>query len=627
MAAKFKAAVNKIVKSNSSALSTAVAALVSTGKTKAAEYIKTREAEASGGDDQTVDVYVETSTAAADSKDGGDSGSGGGGGLSQPRGITATLMPHQIIGLNWLCERYRMGINTILADEMGLGKTLQSLCLLAHINERHSQRGPFLIICPLSVVDNWYNECQRFCVGGGLKPKVYIGDKKVRTAFQQSVGKYVTTKQPVSERSSDPQLGPASEINLLITTYELVMNDSSFLSRFQWKAVVLDEAHRLKNSDAKSYQLLMTDYKFRYKLLLTGTPCQNNLEEMWSLLHFLHPKVFTDKKAFARQYGAVTRASKIDDDDSSSSAASGGGSGGGEDEDTKTGNSYSGFSVLGAVSELHSVIRPFMLRRLKEQVALKIPPAREVVVYTPLSDMQKQYYKFVLTKNASALGGSVHANSNSRSLLNIIMALRKCCNHPYLFNGAEPEPFVEGDHIWMNSGKFTVIDKLLSELKAQGRRVLMFSTSVQTLDILQDYLSYRGYSYERLDGSVRGEERFLAIERFQKTDETFVFLLSTRAGGIGLNLTQADTVIFVDSDWNPQIDLQAQARVHRIGQQNKVLVIRLIAANTVEEIIQTRTAQKLKMTKMIIENGKFHNTGAAGAAGADDKSKGMCRGR
>jgi len=203
-------------------------------------------------------------------------------------------------------------------------------------------------------------------------------------------------------------------------------------------------------------------------------------------------------------------------------------------------------------------------------------------------------------------------------LMNILMQLRKCVNHPYLFDGVEPEPFELGEHLVDASGKLQVIDQLLVFLKARGHKVLMFSQMARMLDIIQDYLGYRGYSYERLDGSVRGEERYLAIQNFNETEETFIFLLSTRAGGQGLNLMSADTVIFVDNDFNPQNDLQAAARAHRIGQTRPVKVIRLVARSTVEEIVLKRADDKLKLTNTVIEGGKF--SGSLSAANQVDET-------
>uniref|UniRef100_A0A8D2F2Y1 Chromodomain helicase DNA binding protein 1 like n=1 Tax=Theropithecus gelada TaxID=9565 RepID=A0A8D2F2Y1_THEGE len=251
-------------------------------------------------------------------------------------------------------------------------------------------------------------------------------------------------------------------------------------------------------------------------------------------------------------------------------------------------------------SELHKLLQPFLLRRVKADVATELPKKTEVVIYHGMSALQKKYYKAILMKDLDAFENET---AKKVKLQNILSQLRKCVDHPYLFDGVEPEPFEVGDHLIEASGKLHLLDKLLAFLYS-GHRVLLFSQMTQMLDILQDYMDYRGYSYERVDGSVRGEERHLAIKNFGQ-QPIFVFLLSTRAGGVGMNLTAADTVIFVDSDFNPQNDLQAAARAHRIGQNKSVKVIRLIGRDTVEEIVSRKAASKLQLTNMIIEGGHF----------------------
>ncbi|KAL6044241.1 hypothetical protein STEG23_019921, partial [Scotinomys teguina] len=252
-------------------------------------------------------------------------------------------------------------------------------------------------------------------------------------------------------------------------------------------------------------------------------------------------------------------------------------------------------------SELHRLLQPFLLRRVKAQVATELPKKTEVVLYHGMSALQKKYYKAILMKDLDAFENET---TKKVKLQNILTQLRKCVDHPYLFDGVEPEPFEVGEHLIEASGKLHLLDRLLAFLYSGGHRVLLFSQMTQMLDILQDYMDYRGYSYERVDGSVRGEERHLAIKNFGK-QPIFVFLLSTRAGGVGMNLTAADTVIFVDSDFNPQNDLQAAARAHRIGQNKSVKVIRLIGRDTVEEIVYRKAASKLQLTNMVMEGGHF----------------------
>nr|KAF6396425.1 chromodomain helicase DNA binding protein 1 like [Rousettus aegyptiacus] len=306
------------------------------------------------------------------------------------------------------------------------------------------------------------------------------------------------------------------------------------------------------------------EFSAAFSLLLTGTPVQNSLQELYALLTLLEPAVFPREQAeeFVRRYQDVEREPQ-------------------------------------AASELHRLLRPFLLRRVKAEVASELPGKTEVVLYHGLSALQKRCYKAILMKDLDAFENEV---AKKVKLQNILSQLRKCVNHPYLFDGVEPEPFEIGDHLIEASGKLHLLDKLLAFLRPRGHRVLLFSQMTQMLDILQDYMDYRGYSYERVDGSVRGEERHLAIKNFGQ-QPIFVFLLSTRAGGVGMNLTAADTVIFVDSDFNPQNDLQAAARAHRIGQNKSVKVIRLIGRDTVEEMVCGKAAAKLQLASTVVEGG------------------------
>ncbi|XP_064500490.1 chromodomain-helicase-DNA-binding protein 1-like isoform X5 [Pseudopipra pipra] len=380
----------------------------------------------------------------------------------------------------------------------------------------------------------------------GLSFTTYIGNKEERPKLQQN-------------------LKENSHFHALLTTYEICLKDAAFLKSFNWAALVVDEAHRLKNQSSLLYKTL-SEFSVGFSLLLTGTPVQNSLQELYSLLSLIEPDIFPKEqvKEFVEYYQAIEK----------------------ESEPAK---------------ELHSLLQPFLLRRVKSEVAAELPKKVEVVLYHGMSALQKKYYKAILTKDLDAF-----ENETGRkvTLQNVLVQLRKCVAHPYLFNGVEPEPFEIGEHIVEASGKMCLLDKLLSFLYAGGHRVLLFSQMTQLLDILQDYMDYRGYSYERLDGSVRGEERHLAIKNFGQ-QPIFIFLLSTRAGGVGMNLTAADTVIFTDSDFNPQNDLQAIARAHRIGQHKPVKIIRLIGRDTIEELIYRRAASKLRLTNAVVEGGQF----------------------
>ena len=307
---------------------------------------------------------------------------------------------------------------------------------------------------------------------------------------------------------------------------------------------------------------------------MTGTPIQNNLEELNALLHFTNPTLF---HALPKRFVSWYDTTKLDSSSRTSER----------------------------VHKLQDIIRPFVLRREKEQVIPNLPIKKEVVMYAGISDVQKRLYKAILTKDLSAF-----ENNRRAALNNVLMQLRKCVNHPYLFPGVEPEPFEMGSHLINASGKLWLLDHLLRHFKQHGHRVLIFSQMTGVLDIVQDYLDYREYTYERLDGSIRGDDRYKAVDRYQSStgDGPFIFLLTTRAGGVGLNLVGADTIIFFDSDFNPQADLQAASRAHRIGQTKPVLVLRLIARGTVEEVIFARAQRKLKLTHSVLKRGQFMGT-------------------
>ncbi|MED6283658.1 Chromodomain-helicase-DNA-binding protein 1-like [Characodon lateralis] len=453
------------------------------------------------------------------------------------------LRAYQLDGVQWLTQCLNDQQGCILGDEMGLGKTCQTISLLVYMSGALGKKGPFLVLSPLSVMENWRKELESFAPS--LTVLCYKGDKERRAEIQR-------------ERTTN-------DFHVLLTTYELCLKDESFLKRWRWKVLVVDEAHRLKNQKSLLHQTL-TQFSVGFRLLLTGTPIQNNLQELYSLLSFIQPSIFTPE---------------------------------GSDNFV---NSYSNVQSQPALaSELQSILEPFLLRRVKSEVALDLPTKTELVVYHGMSALQKKYYKAILTRDYEAF---VNEQGSKNRLLNILMNLRKCVDHPYLFDGVEPEPFQIGEHLVEASGKLCLLDNILAFLHKGGHRVLLFSQMKRMLDILQDYMEYRGYSYERLDGSVRGEERNLAVKNFSSKD-IFVFLLSTKAGGVGLNLTAADTAIFVDTDFNPQNDLQAAARCHRIGQNRPVKVIRLLARDTVEEIMYSRAVSKLQLTNTVIEEGRF----------------------
>ncbi|KAJ0768980.1 putative calcium/calmodulin-dependent protein kinase chromatin remodeling ISWI family [Helianthus annuus] len=441
--------------------------------------------------------------------------------LVQPSCITGKMRDYQLAGLNWLIRLYENGINGILADEMGLGKTLQTISLLGYLHEFRGITGPHMVVAPKSTLGNWMNEIKRFCPV--LRPVKFLGNPDER--------KYIREELLV-----------AGKFDVCVTSFEMAIKEKSTLRRFSWRYIIIDEAHRIKNENSLLSKT-MRIYNTNYRLLITGTPLQNNLHELWALLNFLLPEIFSSAETFDEWFQIS-----------------------GENDQEEV------------VQQLHKVLRPFLLRRLKSDVEKGLPPKKETILKVGMSQMQKQYYKALLQKD-----------------LEVVNA------------GAEPgPPYTTGDHLVENAGKMVLLDKLLPKLKERDSRVLIFSQMTRLLDILEDYLMYRGYKYCRIDGNTGGEDRDASIEAFNKPgSEKFVFLLSTRAGGLGINLATADIVILYDSDWNPQVDLQAQDRAHRIGQKKEVQVFRFCTEYTIEEKVIERAYKKLALDALVIQQGRL----------------------
>ncbi|TVY85362.1 Chromodomain helicase hrp3 [Lachnellula suecica] len=466
--------------------------------------------------------------------------------------MNGQLRDFQITGLNFLAYNWARNKNVILADEMGLGKTVQTVAFMNWLRHDRRQQGPFIVVVPLSTIpawgdtfDNWAPDINYVTYSGKEASRKIIRDHEL--LIDNNV------KRP--------------KFNVLLTSYEYILVDAQFLAQIKWQFMAVDEAHRLKNRESQLYQKLL-DFKAPSRLLITGTPVQNTLGELSALMDFLMP-------------GELD----IEDLDLTEEAA-------GE-----------------KVALMNNMIEPYILRRTKQKVENDLPPKTEKIIRVELSDVQLEYYKNILTRNYAALNEG--SKGQKQSLLNIMMELKKASNHPYMFPNAE-EKILKGSErrddqlkgLIASSGKMMLLDKLLTKLRRDNHRVLIFSQMVKMLDILGDYLQLRGYQFQRLDGTIAAGPRRMAIDHFNADESNdFCFLLSTRAGGLGINLMTADTVIIFDSDWNPQADLQAMARAHRIGQKKPVTIYRLVSKETVEEEVLERARNKLMLEFITIQRG------------------------
>ncbi|KAL1334751.1 hypothetical protein AAHE18_11G199900 [Arachis hypogaea] len=481
------------------------------------------------------------------------------------------LREYQMNGLRWLVSLYNNHLNGILADEMGLGKTVQVISLICYLMETKNDRGPFLVVVPSSVLPGWDSEI---------------------SFWAPVIHKIVYAGPPEERRRLFKERIVHQKFNVLLTTYEYLMNkhDRPKLSKIHWHYVIIDEGHRIKNASCK-LNAELKHYQSSHRLLLTGTPLQNNLEELWALLNFLLPNIFNSSEDFSQWFNKPFESNGDNSPDEALLS---------EEEN------------LLIINRLHQVLRPFVLRRLKHKVENELPEKIERLIRCEASAYQKLLMKRV-EENLGSIG-----TTKARSVHNSVMELRNICNHPYLsqLHAEEVDNFIPKHYlppIIRLCGKLEMLDRLLPKLKATDHRVLFFSTTTRLLDVMEEYLSLKQYRYLRLDGHTTGSDRGALIDLFNRADSPyFIFLLSIRAGGVGVNLQAADTVILFDTDWNPQVDLQAQARAHRIGQKRDVLVLRFETVQTVEEQVRASAEHKLGVANQSITAGFFDNDTSSG---------------
>lgn len=526
------------------------------------------------------------------------------------------LAPYQLIGLNWLALMHNKGVNGILADEMGLGKTIQVIAFLAYLRERLNMHRHHLIIVPASTLDNWEREFDNWCPD--IRLLQYYGTQEHRAQIR-----YFVARNP-------------NDIDVILTTYNVAQNpeDRKLFKRLPFEYLIFDEAHMLKNMKSGRYQSLIK-IRSRRRILLTGTPVQNNLVELMSLLVFTMPRMLMSKMTHVEAlFSAASREE------------------GGKTQFEKE-----------RIEQAKRIMKPFVLRRLKEDVLKDLPKKSEETVECPLTASQARLYerlvdsfkreikdhvREVLEDDSSFAEDSINDIKKGAGML---MAMRKLANHPLLVLNLytkeklrkmaelmlrEPthreanqdlvfedmcymhdfelhklckqyksiEHFKLDDKSILDSGKFQYLDKLLKDLLETKQRCLLFSQFTMMLDIMEEYLTIKGYGYLRLDGATKVSERITLIDEFNQNDKVLVFLLSTKAGGLGINLTAASVVIIHDIDFNPYNDKQAEDRSHRLGQTRDVKVYKLIGKDTIEEGMLDIATEKLRLGRNMSEQGE-----------------------
>ena len=561
----------------------------------------------------------------------------------QPNLLTGgVLRDYQVDGYDWLRILYENGINGILADEMGLGKTIQTIALICYLIEK-GVPGPFLIVAPLSTLCNWKREFARFAPSIYTLP--YYGDKEERKSYFN----IITEK----EKNFSESKGKINQQPVVLTHYGLVRIDSYKFLQVKWTYLVLDEGHSIKNCKSMINHLL-NKFNCESRLILTGTPIQNKLTELWSLVNFLMPAIFDDRDAFKHWFDVSgnLREEVIDRE-----------------------------RERPIIEMIQKIIRPFIMRRMKCDVSLNLPPKKEILVYCPLTRIQKNFYRALLERTIIAVidkeygieeEGKTEEESKDTpkrvsrrkdtskrvsrreidysemtdeefmdiidgnvkipqawtgevmkierpdllpvcinvSAMKTSIHLRKVVNHPYLI--AHPydqtengKALIISEEMVQVSGKMRILDHMLKNLIIKGHKMLIYSQWIRILDLVQDLMELRDLKFVRLHGAHRLQEREIAIDQFQNDKSITCFLISTRAGGLGINLTAADTVIIFDSDWNPHVDSQAQDRCHRIGQLKPVIVYRLVSARTIDQKLVERAFNKKKLDKILINNKDF----------------------
>lgn len=505
------------------------------------------------------------------------------GNLQIPKEMWHNLFEHQRTGVRWLWELHQLGTGGILGDEMGLGKTIQMIAFLtalksSNISNAHKgyeHLGPTVLVCPATVMHQWLMEFRKWW-------------PPFRVAILHNTGTFSGNRKNLVQAINKSK-------GVLIVSYPGVVIYQDYLHSFDWHYAILDEGHKIRNPDA---QVTLACKRFRtpHRIILSGSPVQNNLRELWSIFDFIYPGKLGTLPVFMEQFATpITQGGYANATDIQVQIA------------------YKCSCVL------RDTIKPFLLRRTKAEVnnKLKLPDRSEQVLFCKLTDKQRKLYQYYLD--------SPTVRDIKRGFCQIfvgLIELRKICNHPDLFDSTEcrdqikqlkkiqqvkhPE-FFSDDEIFghfRKSGKMVVVDALLKLWKKQNHKVLLFTQSRQMLKIFKAYLDEMNYKHLIMDGSTPIGIRQTMIQEFNKKEEIFLFLLTTRVGGVGVNLTGANRIIIYDPDWNPATDIQARERAWRIGQERHVIIYRLLTAGTIEEKIYHRQVFKLYLTNRVLKNAQ-----------------------
>ncbi len=468
--------------------------------------------------------------------------------LPPPEGLRGVLRPYQQYGYSWLDFARRWGMGVILADDMGLGKTVQTLTMVQKLKNEGQLSAPILLICPTSVVTNWQMESEKFTPG--LKTMAHQGADRLR---------------------GDEFVAAAQEVDMVLTSYALVRRDAEAMRQVDWLGVALDEAQNIKNPHTKQAQVIRS-LSAGFRLALTGTPVENRLSELWSIMQFLNPGFLGGQKKFRKQFTLPIE--KYGDE--------------------------------AATERLRGLTRPFILRRLKTDptVITDLPDKQEVKVYCNLSEEQATLYEAVVQDALQAIEAQEEGGIARKGMvLSMLMQLKQVCNHPvqYLHQGETYNPFQDNNR----SGKLQRFHAILDEVLAEGDRLLLFSQFTEMGGLLKQYIQERfGAPTLFLHGGVRPKKRNEMVRRFQSDDGPPVFVLSLKAGGTGLNLTNANHVFHFDRWWNPAVEDQATDRAFRIGQTKNVLVHKFVCLGTLEERIDQMLEEKKALAESVIGGGE-----------------------